>query len=59
MTLDDADQKITLMDAKSSSSSVFILARRDPRPLMYHIEPRRYPATGLIAVGRNNDRIVR
>ena len=58
MTMDDADEKVTLMDAESGSSSVFILVSRDPRPLRCHIEPTRFTATVLIAIGRNDDRIV-
>jgi hypothetical protein len=59
MTMDDADEKVTLMDAKSGSSRMFILVRRDPPPLVCHIEPTRLTATVLIAIGRNDDRIVR
>jgi hypothetical protein len=59
MTMDDTDEKVTPMDADSGSSSVLILVRRDPRPLRCHIEPTRIIATVLIAIGRNDDRIVR
>ena len=59
MAIDDADEKVTLTDTESGSSSVFIFVCRDPRPLMCHIEPTRFTAIVLIAIGRNNDRRVR
>jgi hypothetical protein len=42
MTIDDADEKGTLMAADSGSSRVFICVTLDPRPLMYHIGLTRY-----------------
>jgi hypothetical protein len=59
MTMNDADEKITLMDAEVSPSRVSICVGIDPRPLMCHIEPKRLTATVLIAIGRDDDRIVR
>jgi hypothetical protein len=59
MTMDDADEQVTLMDAESSPSSMFICVRRDLRPLRYHIKPMRGMSTVLIANGRHDDRIVR
>ena len=59
MTMDDTDEKVTPMDADSCSSRVLILVRRDPQPLRFHIEPTRIIATVLIAIGCNDDRIVR
>jgi hypothetical protein len=59
MTLDEADEKIHLMNAEPGPSSVFIGVRRDPRPLRRSIEPTRVTATVLIAIGRNDDRITR
>jgi hypothetical protein len=38
---------------------VFICVSIDPWTLMCHIEPTRFTATVLIAIGRNDDRIVR
>ena len=59
MTMNDADEQVTLMDAEFSPSSVFICVSIDPWTLMCHIEPTRFTATVLIAIGRNDDRIVR
>jgi hypothetical protein len=59
MTMNDADEKVTLMNAEVSPSRVFICVGIDPRPLMCHIEPTRFTATVLIAIGCNDDRIVR
>jgi hypothetical protein len=59
MTMDDADEKVTLINAESGSYRGFILVRRDPRPLRCHIEPTRGTSTALIAMCRNDDRIVR
>ena len=59
MTMDEADEQVTLINAESGSSCVFILVHRDPPPLVCHIEPTRLTATVLIAIGRNDDRIVR
>lgn len=59
MTMDDADENGTLMDAESGPSSVFIGMSRDQRSLMYHVKPTRYTATVLIAIGRNDDRMAR
>jgi hypothetical protein len=56
MTIDDADEKVTLRDATSGSSRVFICVSLDPLPLMYQIAPR-VAATVLIAFGRHDDRI--
>jgi hypothetical protein len=53
------DEKVTLINAESGSSRVFILVRRNPPPLVCHIDPTRLTATVLIAIGRNDDRIVR
>ena len=57
MTMDDADEKVHLMDAESGPSSVFIGVSRDQGTLLCHIEPTRVAATVLIAMGRNDDRI--
>jgi hypothetical protein len=57
--MDDADEKGPLMAAESCPSRVFICVRRDPRPLRCHINPTRGTSTVLIAIGRNDDRIVR
>lgn len=59
MTMDDANKKVTLINAESGSSRVFILVRKDSPPLLCHIEPTRLTATVRIAIGRNDDRIVR
>jgi hypothetical protein len=53
------DEQVTLISAESGASRVFILVRRNPPPLVCHIEPTRLTATVLIAIGRNDDRIVR
>jgi hypothetical protein len=57
--MDDADEKGPLMAAEPCPARVFICVRRDPRPLRCHINPTRGTSTVLIAIGRNDDRIVR
>jgi hypothetical protein len=41
MTLDDADEQVTLMDAQVGPSRVVIYVRSDLRSLRCHIEPTR------------------
>ena len=57
--MDDADDDAELVDAELCHAGVCIFSSIAPQMIIYHMEPSSPAGSVLIAIGRDDDRIVR
>jgi hypothetical protein len=58
VAIQEADHEAELIDAEPCPSGVLILSSIDMRMLMYHMGPTSLAGIMLIAIGRDDDRII-